>query len=263
MAHEPPYDTIEDALAVVNREARGVLSPRRDDVCSCCFGSKAPRFPHCFSCNRLIQTGAPRALMQRVVPVSMAISPGPWYNRMSRYKLADTDDMYLVAAAAYAAIEAYRSEIVTMLGGEIDAICVTPSTRGVADGKSLRLLNSLELIGDVTRPVESLLHHVTGQAKLRNTFSPQLFDGDRARIEGRRIILVDDTWVTGAATISAAATLQRLGASSLVIMPIARRIEAASAASVAWGPDYLSAVEARAWDANDLRWPRESPSISG
>ncbi len=201
--------------------------------------------------------------MQRVVPVSMAISPGPWYNRMSRYKLADTDDMYLVAAAAYAAIEAYRSEIVTMLGGEIDAICVTPSTRGVADGKSLRLLNSLELIGDVTRPVESLLHHVTGQAKLRNTFSPQLFDGDRARIEGRRIILVDDTWVTGAATISAAATLQRLGASSLVIMPIARRIEAASAASVAWGPDYLSAVEARAWDANDLRWPRESPSISG
>ena len=79
-----------------------------------------------------------------------------------------------------------------MLGGLIDAICVTPSTRDVADGKSLRLQNSLELISDATRPVASLLHHVVGQPKIRNTF-----------------------------------TLQRLGAASIVIMPIARRIEAA------------------------------------
>lgn len=256
MAHEPPYEAIEDALAVVNREARGVLSQLRDDVCAYCFGPKGPGFPHCFSCNKLIQSGAPKALLGRVVPVSMAISPGPWYNRMSRYKLADTDDMYLVAAAAYAALEAYRSELVSMLGGVIDAICVTPSTRGVADGKSLRLLNSIELISDVTRPVVPLLHHVDGRPKIRNTFTPQLFDGDRSRVEGRRIVLVDDTWVTGAATISAAAALQRLGAASLVIMPIARRLETASILSVAWGPGYLSTVEACSWNAVGLQWPR-------
>ena len=143
-----------------------------------------------------------------------------------------------------------------MLGGLIDAICVTPSTRDVADGKSLRLQNSLELISDATRPVASLLHHVVGQPKIRSTFTPLLFDGDRARIEGRRIILVDDTWVTGAAAISAAATLQRLGAVSLVIMPIARRLETASVLSVAWGPGYLSAVEACSWNAEGLQWPR-------
>ena len=99
MAHEPPYETIEDALAVVNREARGVLSQLRDDVCAYCFRSKGPGF---------------------------------------------------------------------------------------------RLQNSLELISDATRPEASLLHHVVGQPKIRNTF-----------------------------------TLQRLGAASIVIMPIARRIEAA------------------------------------
>jgi hypothetical protein len=198
--------------------------------------------------------------MQRVVPVSMAISPGPWYNRMSRYKLADTDDMYLVAAAAYAAVEAYRSALTSMLGGSIEAICVTPSTRGVEDVKSRRLLHSLELISDATRPVESLLQHVIGEQKLRHTFTPMLFGGDRARIEHRRIILIDDTWVTGATTVSAAAALQRLGAASIVIMPIARRIETASLLGVAWGPDYLRALDACTWDANDLRWPRVNPS---
>ncbi len=252
-----PYATIEAALQVVAKEARGVPSSADPDVCRYCFRAKDPSYAQCFGCRKLMLAGVSTSLLARVVPLSTALDPGPWYSRMSSYKLGTPDNMYLVAAAAYAALTGFREQFRTMLGGEPDVACVVPSSKQDVAPKEHRLYRSLRLIHAAAGlPVEPLLTHVAGETRTRNDINPKMFTGDKAAVAGKRVILFEDTWVTGGTAISAAKVLQELGVLSLAIVPIARRVESKSVSGFTWGAPYVARVEALPWNPDALVWPR-------
>lgn len=55
-------------------------------------------------------------------------------------------------------------------------------------------------------------------------YEPRIF-GLAHRVRGDRIILVEDTWITGATAMSAAGKLLEEGAQSVVIAPLAREMK--------------------------------------
>lgn len=57
-------------------------------------------------------------------------------------------------------------------------------------------------------------------------YRPEIF-APVAEVGGHRIILVEDTWITGATALSAAGALLDAGADSVVITPIARDMKPA------------------------------------
>jgi hypothetical protein len=56
----------------------------------------------------------------------------------------------------------------------------------------------------------------------------------RPAVSGARVLLLDDTYVSGSRAQSAAATLRRAGARSVLIVPLGRVIRPATFAAHAW-----------------------------
>ena len=73
--------------------------------------------------------------------------------------------------------------------------------------------------------LRQLLHH-SGELVERFTYTPAAFEPDD-RVRGERVLLIEDTWVTGATVISAAGALLEHGAESVAVPPIARHLNKA------------------------------------
>jgi len=67
-----PYETIAQAVADVEREARGLPSMTSPHVCQYCFGPKGAEYDQCYGCLRFLRTGEDSSLSKRVLPVSIA-----------------------------------------------------------------------------------------------------------------------------------------------------------------------------------------------
>jgi len=67
-----PYATIAQAVAVVEREARGLPSMTSPHACQYWFGPKGAEYDQCHGCLRLLRMGADSSLLKRVLPVSIA-----------------------------------------------------------------------------------------------------------------------------------------------------------------------------------------------
>ena len=85
----------------------------------------------------------------------------------------------------------------------------------------------------------------------RQEYVPSAFDVDQGAIVGKRLIVVDDTWVTGARLISVCGALLQAGAAEVVPFAIARDVNAD------WcGMDHPYRREmGQAYSVS--RWPRE------
>lgn len=249
-----PYATIAQALAVVEREACALPPVTSPHVCPYCFGPKGLAYNQCHGCLCLLRTGADPALLRRVLPITIALAPGDWYSRMASYKGASPENSYLLAAALYAAVDAWQDQLRHALNGSVDAICITPSTRGVPL-RQQRLAGAVQLIKQFLPPLEPLLEATPGRAKPRNRVDAELFHGEEQRIAGKRILLIEDTWVSGAAAVSAAVTLRNARAEDVLIVALARRVEIEGAQKL-HGTGYQDAMGDARWRADPLPWPR-------
>jgi orotate phosphoribosyltransferase len=173
---------------------------------------------------------------------------------MASYKGASPENAYLLAAALHSAVHAWQEQLRHALSGSIDAICITPSTRGVPL-RQQRLAGAVQLIERFLPPVEPLLEATMGRAKPRNRVDAELFQGDPQQIAGKRILLIEDTWVSGAAAVSAAVALRNAGANEVLILAIARRVEVEGAKTL-HATGYQEALNDKPWRAASLPWPR-------
>ena len=249
------YETIADALAVVEREACAVPDQSVPGTCAFCFGAKDVDYTQCFGCHRLIQAGARRDLLRRVVPMTIAWNPSPWYTRLETYKTFSRENMPLLAATVHRFFERFPDEIAGLLGGPPDVLCITPSKRGLpVSVQPLRRL--LELIEADLPSIEVLLAHNPAAALGHNDFNPDAFTADEQKVSDRRILLLEDTWVSGATAASAATMLLRKGASTVAILPIARCLNRYSVTQrhTAESP-YVQAANVP-WASDGLIWPR-------
>ena len=119
-----------------------------------------------------------------------------------------------------------RDEIERQLGGPVSAITPVPSKRGKSYGEQ-----PLRAVLAMAREIDELLAPViTYQPdpevrNLRASYYPQCFRAAGESPSGQRILLVEDTWVSGATTVSAAGSLLEQGAESVLAVPIARVLD--------------------------------------
>ena len=199
-----------------------------DFVCSSCFGPAAPKpgdaaplrwWAQCYPCKKLFDA-APPQLRERFIAATTALDPSPWYSRLATYKRSAPELHPVVASVAWKFLHAHEERFSAMLGGPRDCLVLVPSTRGIPlDIQPLR--KALTLATPLRESIVAAVRHNGLQS-----YVPEAFDVDAKMVEGKRIVVVDDTWVTGARLISVAGALFDSGAASVVPFAIAREVNA-------------------------------------
>jgi predicted amidophosphoribosyltransferase len=242
-----PQRSAADYLAEIRPELGGVPHVSEEGVCDRCLGPVGMGFTHCAPCHKLFAQ-APHGLRLQVVPVTAAPDPGPWYSRLVRYKTTSTGEWVYLAALAAVYYKEQQDRIAAALGGEPSVITVVPSKRGRPfETQPLRV--AMDRVAALRPRLRKIMEHVANREVARQSYVPDAFRVI-APIDHERILLIEDTWTTGATAISAAGALHNAGARSVLVLPLARKINVDF-----WSDDhpYLIAMR-RGW--NPSSWPR-------
>lgn len=216
-----------DARAIVAR-VRSIIGsvPHHglDYVCEICCGA-VTGYSRCYACHQLFQYGgAASELRDRVVPMSSALNPGAWYTYLQTYKAGHPERHVEIASVATLFAVDQRERIAALLGGEPTAVTIVPSKRGrTFSDQPLRL--TLARSKAIAPSLQELLRFREGARVGRGEYQPSAFDGASSAVRRARVLIIEDTWVTGATAVSAAGRLLELGAQSVAIAPIARLVD--------------------------------------
>jgi len=218
---DPPWDGLR---ALADRYAGlppGVLPPG-PGRCPVCLGPIPVSYPRCFHCSQH-QATAPGLLADRVVPVSYAVSGGPYAEALWRYKTAGPR-----RGAAQAALRAIllaflhdHGPCVWAGGAAPSRLAAVPSGRGRPGEHPLRALAGpylgLPWAGLVIRPGDPVLGRALNPGRLQAT----------GRLDGATVLLLEDTWASGASAQSAAVALRRAGATRVLTVVLGRHLNPA------------------------------------
>jgi predicted amidophosphoribosyltransferase len=217
----PTVSELSEAYANV------MLSPRAgSDVCSDCF-NLTDGHDRCFACTR-----SPRCLAA-VVPISYSVAGEQLHHALAGYKrLPDPAGRQLalsLAAVLWRYLRAHEQCLASAAGvSRFSTVTSVPPTRSPD-----RLKEMLETqVAPVRGRYRSLLVANAPDVDAHH-FSARRYRATQ-ELEGQSVLLIDDTWTTGANAQSAAATLTQAGAGSVAALVIGRFIN-------------------RRWHRNDMR----------
>lgn len=191
------------------------------DVCPICRGHRDETEGLCDSCTVCLGS---LGSLRPVVPMSLYAKPSPMRDRLRGYK--DSDDAstrWRLSRDVAALVERFFIQHDASLAhrlGSWDAVCVVPSTDREPPHPLLQALSdhgasSLGSIEQLLRRGSGAVGH---RKPHRHAFEPA------TGVAGRRVLLLDDVFTTGARSQSAAYALIEAGASVSTIVVIARRI---------------------------------------
>lgn len=214
------FERHRDLFRPVPRLVEGV-------VCRYCCGAVSG-YAQCYSCKELL-LGAecPPELRSRIVPMTVVLNPSPWYSVLLNYKRTQWHEYaHVVASLPYLWLQEHRSRIDALLGGPADIVSVVPSKRGVAyDAQPLQ--RALGIVIPMRERLRQTLECADPAAYHRMKYTPNMFRVAGGIVHDKRIVLVEDTWITGATALSAAGHLIEAGAASVVVVPLAREVKPA------------------------------------
>lgn len=196
------------------------------DVCDICHRPPNLGFARCYSCSLTArQVSRP---VELVVPISLYVVGGQLHHSLRGYK--DSPDpnvrarfMTEVAALFGRFIVQHGDCIIDAAGPVWEVIVPVPSGHGRPGVHPL--VQSLALISDLPWPVRDVLRP-TGSAVLHQSASDNAYEVMQ-EVGSLRVLLVDDTWTTGACMQSAASALSLAGAHVVAAVPIGRVFDAA------------------------------------
>jgi hypothetical protein len=184
-------------------------------VCRVCCAGVEPRFTTCASCTELRRRlGMP---LLPVLPVSLAAAGGPLYRALRLYKTAHPEaaDLRRRLGALLAAF--FGAHLPCAAPEGIDLVTVVPSSWGRPAPHPLAgvlgAVPSLPVAGHVLSAAPGSVGHRSPSADMAAVVAP---------VAGRRVLLVDDTYTTGARLQSAARALAGAGASSVRAVVVGR-----------------------------------------
>jgi hypothetical protein len=198
-------------------------SPAAD--CEVCRGPVRPGFARCYQCHRHALLG-PALLADAVVPISYAIKGTPFADHLWRYKSVPTP------AWARASVLALLLAFLTDHGP-----CVWQRAGMPPPGRLAVVPTGAGRPGPhpLLRLVSPYLRLPRCSLALRPGRQGRDLDLDRfqvlARPAGASVLLLDDTWVSGASAQSAAAALKRAGARHVAVVVLGRHVNPDDAAS--------------------------------
>ncbi len=202
-----------------------MLGPRHGrNVCSECF-NLTEGYGRCYACTY----GAHR--LDAMVPISYSVASGQLHHALASYKRlwgAGTRQLSLeLAAVLWRHLAGHERCLARAAGLEAFHLVTTvpSSDRRRADTHPLHLMVR-DLVGAVRGRYEPLLSRTDAPAE-PHRFSAQRYvsrrqPGGPAHLEGRSVLLIDDTWTTGANAQSAAAALKEAGSGPVAVIVIGR-----------------------------------------
>lgn len=205
-----------------HRSQFGSVPPRNKEFCCpYCLGAVSGH-TQCYGCLQYFVRGpVPGALVDRVVPMTVALTPSAWYSALLTFKTWRAEHQPMLAALAWTYIEAHRPRIESILGADF-VIAIVPSTRPGVGFSNSPLANTLRLVPPMRNLLKNLIEH-DGETQIKhNGFAPEAFRPTPTPVSGRGVLLIEDTWVSGGTALSAASRLVDLGA-EVLILPLARR----------------------------------------
>jgi hypothetical protein len=166
------------------------------------------------------------------LPVSLCPLPGPLYSVLMGYKespLAEARQRFggLVAAVLDRFLAQHAGCVAAALGGGVDLVLPVPSSSrpgrppldrvpSLPDGVQHALAPALWCPTLLAR-ASGAIGHMEPNAAAFDVPGPA-----RPLVAGARVLLVDDTYVSGSRAQSAAVALRRAGARATLILPIGR-----------------------------------------
>jgi hypothetical protein len=198
-----------------------MLTPRAGTgVCRGCFDLTCSA-EYCHRCAR------GTAALTAMVPVSYSIAHEQLHEGLAGYKRSDGPTARWLAVGLAGVLWRFlaRHEPCLARAAEarsFDLVSTVPSGDPVRDeAHPLRRIVG-ELVGPTRGRYERLLHRSVVEARPRE-FSLQKYQSVRA-LAGESVLLVDDTWTTGASARSAAAALRAAGAGPIAAVVIGRHV---------------------------------------
>jgi hypothetical protein len=190
------------------------------DTCERCFNFTRG-FDSCYACDH----NAP--WLAATVPISYSVACEQLHHALRSYKrIGGTAGRRLtleLASVLWRFLNAHEKCVATAAGTDrFELITTVPSGDQIQDANHpLRAI-----VGEIVTPTrarhERLLRRSPSDVRPR-TFDPRKFGATR-RLDGEPVLLIDDTWTTGASAQSAAAALRRAGAGSVAAVVIGRHL---------------------------------------
>jgi len=222
---------------------------RGTGCCTTCTTFVEPAYPRCYQCN------SNQRWLAAVLPISYAERGGQLHTNLAGYKRwapvpAERTRLQL-AAVLWRFIAAHEACLATAARVDgFDLVTTVPSSdAGRDEHHPLRTI-----VGQVVEPTrdrhERVLRRSTTAVEERG-WDPRRFVAVRP-LAGERVLLIDDTWTTGARAQTAAAALLAAGASTVAALVIGRFINpgfADNASRLAAVPRTFS------WDTCGLHAP--------
>jgi hypothetical protein len=204
-------------------------------VCRICRGPAADARCVCFACNvvarRLGLALAP------ALPVRLCPLPGPLYTVLLGYKespVAEARRRFgaVVRALVGAFLLGHGRPLAALLGGPVEVVTVVPSTHRPGPAP-LALVDGLGADVATALPAARWAPGLLCRARASGGLPPvahmrphpaafRLAAPDHDQLTGARVLLLDDTYVSGARAQSAAAALHLAGAGATVLVPLGR-----------------------------------------
>ena len=198
-----------------------LLAPRRGrDVCRTCF-NLIDGHDRCYACTH----GG--ALLDVVAPISYSVAGEQLHHVLAAYKRGASRwarPLVNQLAAVLWRHLAEHEECVCRAAGVAEFPLVATVPSGRTDHRQPHPLQWIvgELVGPTRERWRPLLRRTEAPVAL-HTFSPDRFAAT-SRLHGEPVLLVDDTWTTGANAQSAAAALKRAGAGQVAAVVIGRHL---------------------------------------
>jgi predicted amidophosphoribosyltransferase len=233
----PLLRDLSGAVARIEAYERVMLTPQAGfGVCRDCFNLTAG-WDRCFACTQLVPS------LDAIVPISYSVAREKLNAALAGYKRERGRWAQALRADLAVILERFlelHEGCVALAAGvdRFDLVTTVPSgDRGRDAAHPLRSIVG-EMVDRTQNRYQRLLHRSEVGCSHRR-FDRRRFISD-CRLEGERVLLVDDTWTTGASAHSAAAALREAGASTVAAIVVGRHVN-------------------RSWHENDVRLQKLRP----
>jgi hypothetical protein len=103
-------------------------------------------------------------------------------------------------------------------------LTIVPSKKPEFTFSTQPLRRTLSSVSELDAQLYEALRYIQGARIGRSEYRPDAFRGSGIDVSGARIVIIEDTWVTGATALSAAGALHEFGAESVLVIPMARLV---------------------------------------
>ncbi len=211
--------TVDEASETYVSAMRNVPSPDQN-ACAICKTFIGEDWTYCIPCNRQLNS------LDIVVPITYSLSMGQMHTVLRLYKDPPSDAQQFAAVRMVAILWRFLRDHESCIahGAGVDRFDVTttvPSTSQQRDHQNV-LRAVVQACGPAKDRYERLLRPAPDATESHELVADRYVA--QRRLDGERVLLVEDTWASGGHAQSAAYALKQAGAATVALVVVGRHI---------------------------------------